>query len=248
MDCRLEICCADIESVVNARKGGADRIELCMALELGGLTPSIGLIERAVEVMGGANVHVLVRPRPGDFVYSGEEALVMEKDISMAVSAGAAGVVVGALTPDGSIDVPLSGRLRERFPSVKFTFHRAFDFVSDPYKALESLIGMGYDYLLTSGLCSSALEGAPLIASLAARGGDRIRIMAGAGVSPDNVDEIIRRTGVRDVHASAKTRMECIRRNSDVSTGGMVDADDCRYVTSEEVVASLKNRISTYKI
>ena len=246
MDCRLEICCADIESVINARKGGADRIELCMALELGGLTPSIGLIERAVEIMGAGNVHVLIRPRPGDFVYSEEEALVMEKDISMAVAAGAAGVVVGALTPEGRIDLSLSRRLRESFPSTKFTFHRAFDFVEEPYEALESIIDMGYDYLLTSGLSASALEGAPLIASLVSGSSGRIRIMAGAGVSPDNVDEIIRKTGVRDIHASAKSRVECMHRNRDVSTGGMSEADDCRLVTSQGIVSRLKNIISTY--
>lgn len=246
MDCNLEICCADIESVINARKGGADRIELCMALELGGLTPSIGLIDRAIEIMGAGNVHVLIRPRPGDFVYSEEEALVMEKDISMAVAAGAAGVVIGALTPEGRIDLSLSRRLRERFLSTKFTFHRAFDFVAEPYESIDSLINMGYDYLLTSGLSASALEGAPLIASLVDRSSGRIRIMAGAGVSPDNVDEIIRKTGVRDIHASAKSRVECMRRNGDVSTGGMSEADDCRLVTSQGVVSRLKNIISTY--
>ena len=246
MDCRLEICCADIESVINARKGGADRIELCMALELGGLTPSIGLVYRAVEIMGTGNVHVLIRPRPGDFVYSEEESLVMEKDIAMAVAAGAAGVVVGALTPEGRIDLPLSRGLREGFPSTKFTFHRAFDFVEEPNEALESIINMGYDYLLTSGLSASALEGAPLIASLVAGSAGRIRIMAGAGVSPDNVDEIIRKTGVRDIHASAKSRVECMRRNGDVSTGGMSEADDCRFVTSQGIVSRLKNIISTY--
>ena len=246
MDCRLEICCADIESVINARKGGADRIELCMALELGGLTPSIGLIDKAVEIMGEGNVHVLIRPRPGDFVYSEEESQVMEKDISMAVAAGAAGVVVGALTPEGRIDLPLSRKLREDFPSTKFTFHRAFDFVEEPFEALESIINMGYDYLLTSGLSASALEGAPLIASLVAGSSGRIRIMAGAGVSPDNVAEIIRKTGVRDIHASAKSMVESLRRNCDVSTGGMAEADSCRFVTSQGVVSRLKEIISTY--
>lgn len=247
MDCCLEICCADIESVINARKGGADRIELCSALELGGLTPSTGLIRRAVEIMGAGNVHVLIRPRPGDFIYSEEEALVMEEDISRAVSAGAAGVVTGALTPEGGIDIPLSRMLREAFPETKFTFHRAFDFVTDPYEALESVIIMGYDYLLTSGLSGSALEGAPLISSLAARGAGRIRIMAGAGVSPDNIEEIIRKTGVRDIHASAKRRVECIRRSSDVSMGGVVEADDGRFVTSEEIVSILRNKIQLIK-
>lgn len=243
MDCQLEICCADIESVVNARKGGADRIELCTALELGGLTPSIGLIKRAVEIMGSGKVHVLIRPRPGDFVYSQEEILVMEEDVSKAVSGGATGVVVGALTPEGLIDIHLSRRLRERFPETKFTFHRAFDLVPDPDKALESVIGMGYDYLLTSGLSASALEGAPLIASLVARGAGRIRIMAGAGVSTDNIEEIIRETGVRDIHASAKRRMECARRSSNASMGSMEEADHYRFVTSDDIVSILKNKI-----
>lgn len=245
MECRLEICCADIESVVNAHKGGADRIELCSALELGGLTPSIGLVKRAVEIMGTGKVHVLIRPRPGDFIYSEDEAMVMEEDIKRSVSAGAGGVVIGALTDGGHIDATLSRRFREAFPATVFTFHRAFDLVSNPEEALEAIIEMEYEYILTSGLSHSALEGASLIASLVSQAAGRIKIMAGAGVNPDNIEEVIRRTGVRDIHASAKMMVECCRSHKGVSMGSMDEADDCRFVTSELLVSILKNKIST---
>lgn len=225
----LEICCAEIESVVNARDGGADRIELCSALELDGLTPSAGLLKSALTVMEGKPVHVLIRPRGGDFVYNQEETEVIEEDIRHAVNAGAAGIVFGALKPDGSVDAELCRRLREQHPSVKFTFHRAFDYAADPLEALDTIIEMGFDYLLTSGQASDALRGSSLIRQLVERADGRIRIMAGGGVTPDNIGMIAERTGVRDLHGSAKSRLRD------------------RSVTSRQTVSEMKRRLTAMK-
>lgn len=240
----LEICCPDIESVLNAQKGGADRIELCASLETGGLTPSAALIRKAVEIFGPGKVHVLIRPRNGDFVYSEAEKEIIIHDIEEAVSAGAGGIVVGALLRCGSIDAAFSAMVRKKFPHVKLTFHRAFDLVSDPFHALEEIISLGYDYILTSGQKPDAVTGALTIGRLVGQAADRIRIMAAAGVTPDNITDIIKITGVKDVHASAKERIAgCLEAASDVSMGTF-DDDYSRFVASPLIVACLKNRIN----
>ena len=244
MDCRLEICCGDIESVANASRGGADRIELCSALELGGLTPSIGLVGQAVELMEGKPVHVLIRPRGGDFVYTHREAKVMTADMEAAIEAGATGIVFGALDSQGSIDLTLCGMVRERFPDVTFTFHRAFDLTPYPEKALREIIAMGYDYLLTSGQSSDALHGAERIARLVEQSKGRIRVMAGAGVTPDNIKMILRKTGVADIHASAKApKANCPSEKAEVAMGSRPE-DSYRQETSQETVALLKTILS----
>lgn len=249
MDCRLEICCADVESVQNAFDGGADRIELCSALEIGGLTPSQGLIQSAVEIMGGDSVNVLIRPRSGDFVYSDAEVEVMERDITHALSLGAGGVVVGALDCRGNIDMATSRRLRDKFPNVTMTFHRAFDLTADADKALEEVIAMGYDRILTSGLAQDAVAGIPTIKRLVERADGRIAIMAGAGVSASNVLDILRATRVGDIHASAKKKVAA-RCNAAGRSGvsmGTADGDEySRFVTWPEYVKQLKYTITSY--
>lgn len=229
METILEICCNDIESVIAARRGGADRIELCSALELDGLTPSLGLIREAVRIMAPLPVNVLIRPRPGDFVYSAEEMAVIRKDIAAAVEAGAAGIVFGSLTSAGEIDEKTSGELRALFPDIPFTFHRAFDKVKSPEESLEKVIAMGYDRILTSGLAPDALAGGDCLKMLVEKAAGRIIILAGCGITPANVAEIISRSGVREVHASAKKRLGS-------------DPSDSRLVTSENIVSEIKNR------
>ena len=199
---KLEVCCADWESVLAAKAGGAQRIELCEALELDGLTPQSGLIEKAVA--SGIRVHVLIRPREGDFVYSKEERLLMEQQIASARRLGARGVVWGALTAEGDIDLPLCRRLMEASQGLSVTFHRAFDVCRKPQQALEDIIQLGCNRLLTSGQAASARKGIPLLRQLVGQAAGRIIIMPGAGVSPQNAAQILSETGATEIHGSLR--------------------------------------------
>ncbi|MDE7119677.1 MAG: copper homeostasis protein CutC, partial [Muribaculaceae bacterium] len=151
----VEICCGDFESLVAAAEGGTRRIELCSGLSEGGLTPSAGMIRAAAD-LGIESVNVLVRPRKGDFCYNSREVDLMCREISIAAAEGATGIVAGALTPDGDIDIDTTGRLRQAAGDLQFTFHRAFDLCNDPLKALEDLVALQCDTLLTSGQAQSA--------------------------------------------------------------------------------------------
>lgn len=202
---RYEVCVETAAGVRAALAAGADRVELCADLSVGGITPSAGLIEWAVSAAGGRlGVHVLVRPRGGDFVYDDEEESVMARDIRAAKSAGADGVVVGALTPDATVDVALTARLIALARPMSVTFHRAFDETSDPVAALGDVLALGADRLLTSGGAATALEGADLIRELLHRSGEKIKVLAGGGVTEQTAAEIVRRTGVSELHFSAR--------------------------------------------
>lgn len=202
---RYEVCVETPSGVRAALAAGADRIELCADLSVGGVTPSVGLIEWAVEAATGRlGVHVLVRPRSGDFVYDNDEESVMARDIRAAKSAGADGVVIGALTPDATVDVALTARLIALARPLSVTFHRAFDETSDPVKAFGEVLALGADRLLTSGCAATALEGADLIGELLHRSGEKIKVLAGGGVTEHTAAEIVRRTGVRELHFSAR--------------------------------------------
>ncbi len=212
----IEVCCPDIPAVQRAIEGGADRIELCRALELDGLTPAREDIRTAVSLchQAGVKVHVLIRSREGDFVYSTkEEACRMADEITMALDEGADGVVIGALTPEGDIDNELCRRWVETalsHPRVKsgelrelgITFHRAFDVCRNPMDAVEDIIALGCNRLLTSGQAPSAVEGIPLLARLVQATAGRLTILAGAGVSAANYRRIIDEAGVSEVHGS----------------------------------------------
>jgi copper homeostasis protein len=203
---RYEVCVESTDGVCAALAAGADRIELCADLAVGGTTPSIGLIEWAVGAAqaGGMAAHVLIRPRGGDFVYSPDEADVMARDIRAAKGAGVDGVVIGALTPSGAIDVPLAARLIAVARPMSVTFHRAFDNAADPIAAFAGVLELGADRLLTSGGAPTALEGADLIRSLTARSDGRIIVMAGSGVTEATAAQVVRRTSVRELHFSAR--------------------------------------------
>lgn len=199
----LEVCCADLPSVDAAVRGGAQRVELCQALELGGVTPSAGMIEWAVG--RGIRVHVLIRPRGGHFVYSPDEVRCMATDIAMARALGASGVVIGALTPAGDIDTEACGLLARQAGGMSVTFHRAFDECRAPLRALEDIIALGCDRLLTSGHAPSAAEGCGLLATLVRQAAGRITILPGCGVTPDNARMILERTGAWELHGSLRT-------------------------------------------
>lgn len=179
--------------------GGADRIELCSALALGGLTPSQGLIEMAAGM--AVPVHAMIRPRDGDFDYEAAEIAVMKTDIRTCAEAGLAGIVVGA-TSGGSLDLPAMSELIECAGPLHVTLHRAFDLLDDPLKAIDDAVLLGVGRILTSGGAPCAEEGMPQIRSFVAHAKDRLSIMAGSGINPDNAARIIRSTSAREIHGS----------------------------------------------
>ena len=227
----LEVCCGNLESVDAAVAGGARRIELCADLELDGLTPPMASLRAVKEKYPELIVHVLIRPRDGDFVYSPEEAELMALQIESALEFGADGIVVGCLTADGDVDLALMEQLvslvesfnlateldrsdlchaandSHFFPNpgrrVSITFHRAFDRCRQPFEALEQIIGLGCDRILTSGQAPTAEEGADTLRKLHRRARGRIIILPGGGVTPENAARILAHTGCTEIHASA---------------------------------------------
>lgn len=198
----FEICVDSTEGVAAAKAAGAERVELCADLLEGGITPSLGAIRQARKV-AGIRVHVIVRPRGGDFLYSNAEFAAMAADIDAAKSEGADGVVIGLLTADAAVDRERTADLVARARPMSVTFHRAFDMTADPFVALESLIDLGIDRVLTSGQEATALEGLPLLAELSRRAGKRIVVMPGGGITARNIDRIVAGMNPAEIHFAA---------------------------------------------
>jgi copper homeostasis protein len=196
---KFEVCVDSVGGVRAAKAAGADRVELCSDLLEGGITPSRGMIRQA-RAVEGIGLHVMIRPRGGDFLFDNDEFSIMEADIDAAKSEGADGVVIGLLLADGTIDANRTGALVARARPLSVTFHRAFDMTPDPFQALETLIGLGVDRVLTSGQESTVLEGLPLISELVRRAGDRIVIMPGGGITSRNVERIVDAARPRELH------------------------------------------------
>jgi copper homeostasis protein CutC len=196
----VEAAVETLDGALAAERCGADRIELCADLEVGGTTPSLSLVAE-VRARVRVPVHVMVRPREGDFVYSDEELVLMAKEISAIRWLNPAGIVTGVLDSKNRIAASALERLMELALELPATFHRAFDQVSDKSSALDQLVEFGVARILTSGGASTAADGAETIAALVQQGSDRITIMAGGGVRAHNVRELIERTGVREIHA-----------------------------------------------
>jgi len=203
----LEICAANLDSVVAAGEGGAHRIELCSGLELGGLTPSAGLVKAAVSHLD-IPVFVLIRPREGDFCFSKGEVQLMLDDIRFCKEAGAAGVVVGALTPQFELDVPVFEAMLEAAGSMQVVCHRAFDFTVDPDKSMQQLIEWGVVRVLTSGQKANAWEGRENLSAWVQKYGDQIQIMPGSGISDLNIKAIQEATHAEHFHFSARAWMD----------------------------------------
>ncbi len=202
----VEICCNSIASAVAAKDGCATRIELCRDLECGGLTPSDEEIAYCVHHLG-LRTHVLIRPRPGNFCYSEFEQMGIIASVKRCKELGAAAVVLGCLTEEGKIDVEVTRRLVQLASPMEVMFHRAFDEAQqDPVEALWAVAAARCHRLLTSGQHHSALEGADVIKSLIGVTG--VEILAGSGVTPMNVRELVERTGVREVHGSCKKTLD----------------------------------------
>jgi copper homeostasis protein len=197
----LEICVDSLDGVAAAVAGGADRIELCAALELGGLTPSAALLAQAVAT--GLPVHAMIRPRAGGFVVEPAELTLMLDDIRRAAALGAVGVVVGALLPDDRLDEAALARMREVAQDLVVVLHRAIDLTPDPIAATGWALALGYDKVLSSGGARTANGGAAVLRQMVSVAGNRLSVIAGSGIRPDNVGQLIAATGVREVHASA---------------------------------------------
>ena len=217
-----EVCCPTLDAVIRAVAAGADRIEICERLEVGGVTPSEELIREAVAVAEGrvedmpqrapgnvpvnepraVPVNVLIRPREGNFVYNEEEAAQMLASIEMCKRLGVNGVVIGALRSDGSVDMTMMRCLVDAARPLSITFHRAYDECSDIFAALEDIISLGIDRILTSGHCADAWEGRFALRDLVARAAGRIVIMPGCGITPANLPVIAATTQATEFHGS----------------------------------------------
>ena len=240
---RLEICVDCFESALAAQQGGAHRIEICGSLASGGTTPSLGLVRQCVQRCQIPSV-VMIRPNDAGFVYNEDDLSTMLHDIKVVKQLGVQGIVFGALTPDGSVDVQAMQQLIEAARPLQITFHRAFDVARDPLKALDAIIELGIDRLLTSGQSATAEKGVPLIRQLVDRAGDRLTVMAGAGINRSNVRQIIAETKVPEIHASASVlRLESLSQSPERPTHEVRFGDNSR-VTSAERVRELVEMMS----
>jgi copper homeostasis protein len=229
----FELAVQDVHGLAVAARLRVDRIELCSALPVGGVTPSLGLVETAVATPGMPPVHVLVRPRLGGFEYSGDEIALIVRDVRLALAAGAAGVVVGGVRA-GLVDTGLVRRVVEAAGGASVTFHRAFDTLADPMAAAGTLAGLGVHRILTSAGAATVADALPALAELVAAEGDRIEIMAGGGVTPDVVEKIVR-TGVPAIHASAK---RAVPVTVGVTLGTAARAGETHFETTDEQEAA----------
>ena len=243
----LEICVDSIESALIAESAGADRIELCQNMAQGGTTPSPGLLNKLLESLS-IPVFVLVRPRPGDFLYSMNEFGVMRDDIRYARESGAHGIVTGVLLPDGRIDDRRLEIIRNECTHLPMTFHRAFDMVVDPFEALETLIEKGVERVLTSGQRTSAAEGKERIEQLIQKASDRIQIVAGGGIRPANCKSLLEVPGLFEFHSSASEEIQSkMIYRGDTPMGRVGIEEEFRWHrSSPEIIRQLKDLMITH--
>lgn len=238
-DYRFEVCANGVESCLAAQEGGADRVELCAGIPEGGTTPSYGEIKTARRLLTSTRLHVIIRPRGGDFLYTPLELERMTEDIGVCRELGADGVVFGCLTKDGEVDIEANRQLIRCAAGMSVTFHRAFDMCRNPQKALEDIISLGFNRILTSGQQPDALSGAKLLKELDRQADGRIILLAGCGVNENNIARLRSLTSLREYHFSARTKvrsgMDYI--NSRVFMGSK-DADE----TSTEVTSAERVR------
>ena len=238
----IEVCCSSLSEVLEAVAGGARRVELCAAITCGGVTPSHATIKSITEAALDIDINVLIRPREGGFHYSDEEVDVMCHDIEFCRQMGVHGVVIGALTRDGEIDIAACRRMVEAAGDLSITFHRAFDVCVAPLQALEHIIALGCDRLLTSGQKPSAEQGAERIAELVSHAAGRIIIMPGAGITPKNIALIEQKTAATEFHSTAAINdSDYAYRGADVSFAAYPDREGIIRHSSREVVSELVN-------
>ncbi len=250
----LEVCIDCVESARSAKAGGASSVELCANLVDGGTTPSAGMIAQVVAAVGDAvAVQVIIRPRGGDFLFSEDEVEVMLMDIDAAKQAGAAGVVIGALTPQGAPDLALTARLLQRArPEMAVTFHRAIDLSPDPVAATQSLLPLKLDRILTSGGAPTAPEGLSVIAEMvqavATASESSTAIVPGGGLSTDNIAAVVAATKVRMVHASLRSTKDgaMVYRKPGVFMGGdKTNTPDTEFTSRTADLSMIREVVST---
>lgn len=244
---QFEVCANSVESCLAAQAGGANRVELCAGIPEGGTTPSYGEISMAREVLDITRLHVIIRPRGGDFLYSPMEVKTMLKDIEMAKHLGVDGVVFGCLTTNGEIDFTVMQELMKASQGLSVTFHRAFDVCRNPKEALEQIIELSCHRILTSGQQATAEQGIPLLKELQEQAAGRIILLAGCGVNEKNVARIALETGIQEFHFSAREsiKSEMEYKNESVSMGGTVHIDEYeRNVTTARRVMDTIQAIS----
>ena len=201
---KIEVCCGSLYEVREAEAGGAVRVELCGAIACGGVTPSYGLLSQVAEADLDIDVNALIRPREGSFLYTADEVDAMCRDIALCRELGFHGVVIGALTADGDVDIEACRKMMAAAGDMSVTFHRAFDVCRNPQKALEDIISLGCHRLLSSGQEISAELGAELLAELVKQAAGRIVVMPGAGIRPSNIALIEQKTGAAEFHSTAR--------------------------------------------
>ncbi len=228
MGFKVEICANSLDSALNAQAAGADRVELCAGIPEGGTTPSFGTILHARDLLTTTELNVIIRPRGGDFLYSDLELDAMFDDIRAVRELGVDGVVFGCLDEEGNVNMDVMRILVAEAGDMNITFHRAFDMCRNPRRALEDLIDLGIDHVLTSGAQATAEQGIPLLKSLVEQADDRIIVMPGCGINALNIRKIAQETGAREFHFSARTPVESEMtfRNPYVSMGGIVHIDE----------------------
>ncbi len=236
----IEIATSDFTTTAAAVKGGADRIELCANLAEGGTTPSYGTIRLCREKFD-VSLFPIVRPRGGDFLYTEEEFTIMLKDVRLCKDLGCDGVVIGLLNADGSIDVDRSAKLVELAYPLGVTFHRAFDRCKDPFIALEQLIEMGCERILTSGQQPSVNEGLEKIVEINKAAGDRIIIMPGSGVRKENIRELAEKTGCTEFHSSLRGKAKGGMMFIHPAFAGSEESYSNNFIDSTDVIALRKS-------
>lgn len=242
----FEACVDSLESAMNAELGGSDRIELCVDLLEGGITPSYAMIKLVLEKLS-IPVNVLVRPRGGDFLYTDYEFEVTKRDIEYCKQIGVNGVVIGILNEDGTIDKVRMKKLIETARPMSVTFHRAFDMTRDPVEAINDLIELGIDRLLTSGQEADVHKGILTLKELKKLAGNKIVIMPGGGVNEENIKEVVEQTGVSEIHASARERarskMKYVNPRTSMSDSTSMEEYDLM-ITSAERIRAMVNKIN----
>jgi copper homeostasis protein len=242
----IEVCVDSVSSATAAVRGGAARIELCGSLIEGGITPSAGLIA-ATRSAVSADLHVMIRPRGGDFCYDTDEFETMRRDIGIAQQLRVDGVVFGILDLRGNVDVVRMRELINDSRPLSVTFHRAFDMTADLSRALDDLCAAGVDRVLTSGGESTCLQGAAKIHQLAKQSDGKIVIMAGGGIKPENARTLVEQTGVTEIHVGLRSAIPSpmLHRNARVSMGSAEGREYQRFVVLEEQVRKLRSALAT---
>lgn len=245
---KIEICTNSFRSAKIAAETSIDRVELCQCLEVGGITPSAGdiLLTTSLKQKYNIEVFVLIRARGGDFCFSKEEYEVMRQDILFCKNNGVDGIVIGGLTAEGEIDIAAMKTLLAAAGNMKVTFHRAFDYVNDPFLALEQIIDLGFMRILTSGQKNTAIQGKETLKQLVDIAADRICIMPGGGVDENNIKELVQFTGAKEIHFTGKALFKShFLKSSEaaMSSSGIPEYDF--WLSNADAIGRIKKALNT---